>query len=229
MIAPQVAIFGLESRGKMSNADFWDYPKPMRQGESFSKTLTFWKAQNSAMQGNPLNGFQTPCSAGFLESLWLCSQYRLLADWGKERQRKIINWPCQSEMQNPENLRPSRQDQTVILVVDDEVMIRNVARLVLERESYFILTAHDGEEALHLSREFPGTIHGVLSDVRMPKMDGLQLRERILKDRPGIPILLMSGCVDAPPPSNVPFLAKPFDPPLLIGRIRQLLASAPTV
>jgi CheY-like chemotaxis protein len=54
-------------------------------------------------------------------------------------------------MDNPENLRPSRPDQTVILVVDDEVMIRNVARLVLEREGYFILAAHDGEEALHLS------------------------------------------------------------------------------
>jgi CheY-like chemotaxis protein len=132
-------------------------------------------------------------------------------------------------MDNPENLRPSRPDQTVILVVDDEVMIRNIARLVLEREGYFILTAHDGEEALHIAREFPGTMHAVLSDVRMPKMDGIQLRERILKERPGVPILLMSGYVDAPPPSNTPILAKPFDPPLLIDRIRQLLASVPTI
>jgi FixJ family two-component response regulator len=65
--------------------------------------------------------------------------------------------------------------------------------------------------------------------VKMPKMDGIQLRERILKERPGVAILLMSGYVDAPPPSNAPFLAKPFDPPLLIDRIRQLLASVPTV
>jgi len=94
-------------------------------------------------------------------------------------------------------------------------MIRNVARLVLEREGYFILAAHDGEEALHLSRKFPGTIHGVLSDVKMPKMVGLQLRARILMERPGVQVLLMSGHVDDPPPSNVPFLAKPFDPALL--------------
>ena len=132
-------------------------------------------------------------------------------------------------MENPENLRPSRQDQTVILVVDDEVMIRNVARITLEADGYFILTAHDGEEALHISRSFPGTIHGVLSDVKMPKMDGLELRERILMERPGIQVLLMSGCVDVPPPSDVPFLAKPFDPAALKGRIRQLLASAPAV
>jgi two-component system, cell cycle sensor histidine kinase and response regulator CckA len=128
-------------------------------------------------------------------------------------------------MEDPEHLRPARPDQMVILIVDDEVMVQNFARIILEADGYFILTAHDGEEALHISRSFPGTIHAVLSDVRMPKMDGMQLRERILKDRPGLPILLMSGCVDVQPPSNVPFLAKPFDPAALKGRIRQLLAS----
>jgi len=128
-------------------------------------------------------------------------------------------------MVNPENLRPSRRDQTVILVVDDDVMIRNVARLVLEGEDYFILTAHDGEEALHISREFPGTIHGVLSDVKMPIMDGVELRQRILVERPRVQVLLMSGYVDAPP-GNVPFLAKPFGPGVLKDQIRQLLASA---
>jgi CheY-like chemotaxis protein len=66
------------------------------------------------------------------------------------------------------------------VVVDDEVMIRNVVRIMLEKVGYFILAAHDGEEALHISRKFPGTIHAVLSDVKMPKMDGLELRERML-------------------------------------------------
>jgi len=131
-------------------------------------------------------------------------------------------------MENPDNLRPSRADQTVILVVDDEVMIRNIVRIQLEREGYFILAAHDGEEALHISRKFPGTIHAVLCDVRMPKMDGLELRERLLAERPGIQVLLMSGHLGSPP-SNVPFLAKPFDPVVLIERIRQLLVSAPTI
>jgi len=131
-------------------------------------------------------------------------------------------------MENPDNLRPSRPDQTVILVVDDEVMIRNIVRSLLEREGYFILAAHDGEEALHISRKFPGTIHAVLCDVRMPKMDGLELRERLLAERPGIQVLLMSGHLGSPP-SNVPFLAKPFDPVVLIERIRQLLVSAPTI
>ena len=104
-------------------------------------------------------------------------------------------------MYSQENSRPSRPDQTVILVVDDEVMIRNITRVVLEQEGYFILAARDGEEALRLSEKFPGAIHAVLSDVMMPTIDGLQLRERILTERPGIKVLLMSGCVSSHSPS----------------------------
>src|SRR5215467_2743800 len=122
-----------------------------------------------------------------------------------------------------DNLRPSRADQTVILVVDDDVIIRNIVRILLEREGYFILSAHNAEEALHISRKFPGAIHAVLSDVRMPKMDGLELRERLLAERPGIQVLLMSGYVGSPT-GNIPFLAKPFGPAILLGRIRQLLS-----
>ena len=101
-------------------------------------------------------------------------------------------------------------------------------RITLEADGYFILAAHDGEEALHISRKFPGAIHAVLSDVMMPKMDGLQLRERILTERPGIQVLLMSGQIDSVPP-NVPLLPKPFGPAVLKDRIRQLLAPAASI
>jgi DNA-binding NtrC family response regulator len=134
---------------------------------------------------------------------------------------------AQWEMEDPEHLRHPRPDQTIILVVDDDVMIRNVARTTLEADGYFVLAAHDGEEALHLARKFPGTIHAVLSDVNMPKIDGLELRERILEQRPGVPVLLMSGHGNARFPTYLPFLAKPFDPAILKEQIRQLLASSP--
>ena len=125
-------------------------------------------------------------------------------------------------MHDPEHLRPQNPDQTVILVVDDEVLIRNIARIILEAEGYFILAADDGKEALEMSRKFPGTIHGVLSDVKIPKVDGLELAATILVERPGIKVLLMSGYVDAPA-ENVPFLQKPFGPEVLKQRIRQIL------
>jgi CheY-like chemotaxis protein len=126
---------------------------------------------------------------------------------------------------NPEHLRPPNRNQIVVMVVEDEVLIRNIARIVLESEGYFILTAGNGEEALELSRRYPGIIHAVLSDVQMPQMDGLELRDRILTERSAIKVLLMSGYVTATA-ENIPFLQKPFGPTVLKGRIRQLLASA---
>jgi two-component system cell cycle sensor histidine kinase/response regulator CckA len=128
-------------------------------------------------------------------------------------------------MQNPEHLRLSNSDQTVILLADDELLIRNVAQIVLESEGYFVLSANDGEEALNLSRQYPSTIHALLSDVNMPNTNGLQLQEQILYERPGTKVLLMSGQV-ASPADSIPFLRKPFGPAILKERIRQLLDSA---
>jgi DNA-binding NtrC family response regulator len=128
-------------------------------------------------------------------------------------------------MQNPEHLRLSNSDQTVILLAEDELLIRNVAQIVLESEGYFVLSANDGEEALNLSRQYPGTIHALLSDVNMPHTNGLQLQEQILYERPGTKVLLMSGQV-ASPADSIPFLRKPFGPAILKERIRQLLDSA---
>lgn len=113
----------------------------------------------------------------------------------------------------------------MILIAEDDVVIRNVARIVLEAEGYFILTAGDGEQALFLSRQYPGIIHALLSDINMPNMEGLELRKRILTERSEIRVLLMSG-MDAPA-NNIPFLRKPFSPTVLKQKIRELLADSP--
>jgi CheY-like chemotaxis protein len=124
-------------------------------------------------------------------------------------------------MNKPEHLLPLRVNQTVILLVEDEILIRNVARIVLEREGYFVLTAADGEEGLHLSRTFPGKIHLLLSDVKMPGMDGLQLREKLLGERPATKALLMSARVKMPLKQG--FLRKPFTLDVLRKRVREML------
>jgi CheY-like chemotaxis protein len=130
-------------------------------------------------------------------------------------------------MENPENLRPSNPNQTVILIAEDEVVVRNVARIVLESEGYFVLCAGDGEEALKISRQYPATIHALLSDVQMPHFDGLQLRKQILIERPEIKVILMSGHIE-PPADDVLFLQKPFGPAVLKKSIRQLFDIAAT-
>ena len=125
-------------------------------------------------------------------------------------------------MNDPEHLRPLRPDQQVVLVAEDERIVRNMVRIALEADDYFVLSVCDGNEALEISRQYPGTIHAVLTDVEMPNVNGLRLREEILKDRPGIKVMLMSGRF-ANPDESVPFLQKPFTPSDLKKRMRQFL------
>ena|SRR5215469_9897 len=126
-------------------------------------------------------------------------------------------------MQDPAHLLPSVPNQPVVLVVDDEVLIVNIARIALESDGLFVLTAEDGQDALELSRRFPGSIHLLVSDVVMPKMNGLELRERISAERPATKVLLMSGLVDSSI-ADCPFLQKPFHISALKERVRRLLA-----
>jgi len=72
----------------------------------------------------------------------------------------------------------------------------------------FVLAASDGNEALELSRKFPGTIHALVSDIVMPHLDGLGLYEQIRRERPAIQVLLMSGTAGST--DGVPFIRKPF-------------------
>jgi DNA-binding response OmpR family regulator len=124
-------------------------------------------------------------------------------------------------MNKRERVLPLDANQTVILLAEDEPLLRNVVRIMLEKEGYFILSAADGEEALYLSRTFPGKIHMLLSDVEMPWMDGLQLRSQVLEERPATRVLLMSGHVDGSVGQSL--LRKPFSMVVLRERVREML------
>ena len=113
-------------------------------------------------------------------------------------------------------------EKPVILVVDDEDPVRDFIRYILETAGYAVLTAADGERALQVSRTFPTTIHLLLSDVLTPKLGGVALRAQILRERPGMKVLLLSGTV-AQPPDGVEFLRKPFQAETLRHRVRRLL------
>lgn len=113
-------------------------------------------------------------------------------------------------------------EKPVILVVDDEDSVRNFICYILETAGYAVLTAADGEQALQVYRTFPTTIHLLLSDVFMPNLGGMALREQILREHPGMKVLLMSGTVEQPP-EGVEFLRKPFEPEILTQLVRRLL------
>jgi two-component system, cell cycle sensor histidine kinase and response regulator CckA len=147
-------------------------------------------------------------------------EHFLLADQGRSHSPALKH-----EIDISLRLRPAQPDQPVILVADDEVTIRNIARLTLEEAGYFVLTAGDGEQALDLSRGFHGTIHVLVSDMVMPNLDGMALREQILRERPTVKVLLMSGSADRPL-RGVAFLPKPFETVELEQRVQELVELA---
>jgi len=119
-------------------------------------------------------------------------------------------------------------DQSVILVADDEALTRNLVTLLMQQDGYFVLSAADGHEGLDLSRQYPGTIDLVITDVQMPRLNGTDLCAHLLEERPGIKVLVMSGEDMSEIVSqnvNLPFLPKPFDGKTLKASVRSILAA----
>lgn len=114
---------------------------------------------------------------------------------------------------------------TVILVVDDEVVVRNFISNLLQRDGYSVVAAAHGQEALDVIRD-AGDIGLVITDVRMPQMTGLELIEYLLKEKPQLKTLVISArASDAARGSNlgVPFLLKPFDSAALRSKVEEVL------
>jgi two-component system, cell cycle sensor histidine kinase and response regulator CckA len=116
-----------------------------------------------------------------------------------------------------------------ILVAEDEYSVRKLTRHLLANNGYRVLEASDGMEALALVREYPGTIHLLITDVVMPNLNGRRLAEEIRLLRPEIRILYMSGYSgDTVVRCGImegehPFLAKPFTPQALAKKVREHL------
>src|SRR5688572_27395476 len=81
----------------------------------------------------------------------------------------------------------------VILVVDDDQAVRQVAARVLQRAGYEVLQAGEGAEALRVAREHQGRLDLLLTDVVMPGMNGRELGERLAEERPETRLLYMSA------------------------------------
>lgn len=118
----------------------------------------------------------------------------------------------------------------VILIAEDEVMVRNLVRHLLTAEGHEILAAADGYEALELSRKYEGTIDLLITDVKMPRMDGLALIEKLRKERPNIRVLVMSGHTSEElrgQEAGFAFLRKPFPPGVFREKVREVLDAPP--
>ncbi len=119
-------------------------------------------------------------------------------------------------------------DETILLVEDDQ-MLRNLSIRVLESFGYTVLSAANGKEALELNEWYSGSIDLLVSDMIMPKMGGFELVEQIIKVRPSLKVMIMSGytnqsleSLERLPQFKV-FLQKPFTPLDFVNKVRELL------
>ena len=116
-----------------------------------------------------------------------------------------------------------------ILIVDDEPMVRNVARLTLERDGYDVLLAGDGEEAVNLFSACAGRVSLVLLDMSMPDMNGAEILSRLRRRDAHVPVLVTSGFGESEVEDRFRkqeicgFLAKPFTARQLVEKVHQLV------
>ena len=114
-----------------------------------------------------------------------------------------------------------------ILLIDDEKSIRNVLKDILQHEGYRIEEAADGEQGLQKMAVQPFDL--VLCDIKMPKMDGLEVLQQIMQLQPDVPVIMISGhgtietAVDAVKKGAFDFIAKPPDLNRLLITIRNAL------
>jgi two-component system cell cycle sensor histidine kinase/response regulator CckA len=80
-----------------------------------------------------------------------------------------------------------------VFVVEDDPDVAKFICTVLRLNRYNVLSAEGAEEALRCSKAHRGEIHLLLSDLEMPRMNGLELARQLTLDRPEMPVLLMSG------------------------------------
>ena len=117
-----------------------------------------------------------------------------------------------------------------VLVVDDEPMIRRFAERVLHEAGFGVHEATDGAAALELIRAGAATPDVVLSDIMMPRMNGVQLIQSLSTLRPDLPVILMSGygndqLAERGIASPCGVLSKPFSPDVLVAEVRRCIRS----
>ncbi len=121
-------------------------------------------------------------------------------------------------------------DKRTILLVDDEAMIRDIGRLVLERAGFRVRTAEDGFAAVEVFRREPGLFDLVILDVTMPRMSGRDAYRHLMEFDPTVKVLFSTGysaedLVELDGTAGL--LGKPYRPHELLAAVQAALAGHP--
>jgi two-component system cell cycle sensor histidine kinase/response regulator CckA len=136
------------------------------------------------------------------------------------------------EALGPEGSPPSRGAGT-ILVVEDEVAVRDMTRTILERAGFQVIAVADGSEAMAQIRGRGEPIDVLVTDVVMPHMSGIDLAERVIDLYPGVGIVLLSGYtaetlnLERITRRGATFVAKPVSTAKLLSAINGVMSREP--
>jgi CheY-like chemotaxis protein len=125
---------------------------------------------------------------------------------------------------------PDVTPKGVVVVIDDEPIVRQIARMALERKGYLVLEADEGLTALHIFKRHPGQLDLAILDLNMPGMSGEETLPELRKIRPDVKILISSGYTDSDSMTVFQgqqisgFLAKPYTSAKLVEMVERALA-----
>jgi CheY-like chemotaxis protein len=117
--------------------------------------------------------------------------------------------------------------QCRILLVDDDPLVRSFVEATLKARDYLVDQATDGVDAIEILRALGGAVDLLITDIKMPRMDGVALARAVAEMSPAMPVLFISGWADPleEPEWRKPqyaFLRKPFLPKALINSMEEL-------
>lgn len=115
-----------------------------------------------------------------------------------------------------------------ILIADDEEIIRSILKRALSKQGYEVLVAANGEEALELFTANQNRVAAVILDVIMPKLNGIQVYEKLAPIKPGVKVMFMSGYATIQGTGmlrklSVPSILKPFSADEISVALRKLI------
>ena len=125
----------------------------------------------------------------------------------------------------------SDEKKELILLVEDEPMLLELLKSVLEEDGYRVITAANGEEAVEIFLQEKEQIGIVLTDMGLPKLGGWEMFDRLRGIDSAVKVILASGFVDAEMRNEAikkgakDFIQKPYIPSAILKRIRDVLDS----
>ena len=134
-----------------------------------------------------------------------------------------------TKVEDSEKEGTGQKGKEIILLVEDEPLVRMLAESALSKKGYVIYVASCAEDALLLFDQHAEKINILVTDVIMPGMNGMQLAEKLLVKKPGLKILFMSGYPDDVIThyddlgKGINLLQKPFSPDELTDMVRSVL------